>query len=271
MDLTMLQAFENEVRRHCPQMRVAFKDETPAMKVLAFFAMPFNPNFMTKFSTTIGDTIYFPSRAYYEGAPKASFTVLAHEFVHLMDALEHKEWFSLSYALPQILAPLTLLAYVMLTPRGWVPTAALAVGFVLACLAARKSVAFFFLVASIVCVASVGLSIFFTSWWAILFVVGLSLFSPLPSPWRTHWEVRGYSMNLAVLEWTYGPPPDLFKEMVARHIYGPDYYYMSWSKAAVDAALGEMLLKAKSGELQKDPAFRIVYDFLSRMRQLRGS
>lgn len=270
MDLATLQAFEAEIKKHVPTFKIAYKDETPWMRVLGFLATPFNQGFMTKYTTTLGQTVYFPSRAYYEGQPKASFNVLAHEFVHMQDSVKYPGWYHLSYMLPQILSPVVLFFYAMLVPWGWAAVMALLLAVVLGCVAAQRSVAAFFLVAGTLLAGAVALSVLLTHWWAALFIGGLGLLTPLPSPGRVRWELRGYTMTLAILVWTYGPPPDVVRDMVARHFYGPDYFYMSWSRAQTLATLDAAIVCAQDGSLQKTDSYSIVYAFLEQHRALRG-
>ncbi|MEL6135685.1 MAG: hypothetical protein AAFR59_20180, partial [Bacteroidota bacterium] len=89
---------------------IKFKDESWEMQVLNVFIVWFNPNFMTSFTTVIGNTIYFPNRSYIAHYPQSAMRTLAHETVHLLDAEEHGYVrFSLSYLFPQILASGVLL------------------------------------------------------------------------------------------------------------------------------------------------------------------
>ena len=67
--------------------------------------MFFNPGFMTDYITTIGRTIYFPSRE--DILDGKQWDVLAHEGIHLRDHHEHPILFNLSYGFPQILALLS--------------------------------------------------------------------------------------------------------------------------------------------------------------------
>lgn len=84
--------------------RVRYKDEAWEMQVLNLFVMWFCPGFMSRFTTVIGSTIYFPNRAYVEQHPRAAARTLAHEAVHLLDAERIGFFlFALSYLFPQIL------------------------------------------------------------------------------------------------------------------------------------------------------------------------
>jgi len=86
-----------------------YKNESKFMKILSYILF-FNPKFMTDFTTTIGRTIYFPSREKLGlfGSQFSNLNVLAHEYVHIMDN-EDDKLFKIKYLMPQLLAPLMLL------------------------------------------------------------------------------------------------------------------------------------------------------------------
>jgi len=90
-------------------INLKYKDESRFIKMLSYILF-FNPKFMTDFITTIGSTIYFPSRKKMEmyGSEFANLTTIAHEYVHVMDS-EKDKLFKVKYLLPQILALLMLL------------------------------------------------------------------------------------------------------------------------------------------------------------------
>jgi hypothetical protein len=72
--------------------------------------MFFNKGFMTDYITTIGKTVYFPSKAKFEADPGAYFYTLAHEYVHVADYAARPTTFIIGYLFPQILASLSLLS-----------------------------------------------------------------------------------------------------------------------------------------------------------------
>lgn len=80
---------------------VKFKNESLFMKFLGTL-MFFNPNFMTHYITTIGKTIYFPSRQWVNDNKKSAKIIVLHENIHIMDAAKLTQpLFSLLYLLPQ--------------------------------------------------------------------------------------------------------------------------------------------------------------------------
>ncbi len=65
-------------------VRSAYKNESWLMRILGWVLF-FNPAFMTRYTTTLGKTVYFPSRKDVEGNPQRYALVLAHELQHVMD------------------------------------------------------------------------------------------------------------------------------------------------------------------------------------------
>lgn len=84
---------------------IKYKDESWEMQVLNLFVIWFCPNFLTQFTTVIGNTIYFPSRAYVRWNPDGAMRTLAHEVVHILDMDKWTPGFFMgAYLFPQILA-----------------------------------------------------------------------------------------------------------------------------------------------------------------------
>jgi hypothetical protein len=270
MDLATLHSFEDEIRKEIPDFKISYKNESLFMKVLGFLTMPFNPQFMTRYTTTIGNTVYFPSKEDYESTPKPSFTVLAHELVHMMDDRNNKWTYAISYAFPQLLAlPLFILFTVLAGLQAW-PLLILIAGALLGCWAAKKSNAAFWIVTSLAFAAASTLLIVQTHWISVLYFLALLGMAPWPAPWRTKWEGRGYTMTLAVLEWTVSAPPAVLLDVTVKHFTGPDYYFMSWAGKDVATTLRDGIWKAATGELQKEQPYGMVYDFLAAHGDLRA-
>ena len=101
--------------------QIAYKNESDFMKLIGKL-MFFNPQFMTKYITTINGMVYFPSAEFVAIHAPALRSVLAHEFYHIWDAqrtgsiLWHMLWL-----MPQLLAPLAMLALLALVwpPALW--------------------------------------------------------------------------------------------------------------------------------------------------------
>jgi hypothetical protein len=84
--------------------QVRYKDQSRAMRLLNLVVRWFNPTFMTHFASTIGYTVYFPSRQYVLERPVVASQILLHEAVHLLDQKKYSVFlFIISYLYPQIL------------------------------------------------------------------------------------------------------------------------------------------------------------------------
>lgn len=105
-----------KISSYYPKFQLKFKDETWFMKVLGFL-MFWNKDFIQHYTTTIGNTIYFPSRTFISPHPVSTFAVLLHELVHIHDANKMiPGLFSFLYLFPQILIILLPIMYIILGP-----------------------------------------------------------------------------------------------------------------------------------------------------------
>lgn len=91
-----------------PGFALKFKNESVPMRVLGTL-MFFNPSFMTEYTTTIGRTVYFPSKQYVLDNQSIAFEILAHELVHMVDEKSDKAY-KVKYLFPQILSLMALLS-----------------------------------------------------------------------------------------------------------------------------------------------------------------
>lgn len=98
-------------------IKVQYKNESRLMRCCGAL-MFYNRTFMTNCITTIGETVYFPSREMVERDYSAAWATLCHELVHIEDYRRSKpRWlWSVLYAMPQALAVLALPAAFLL---GW--------------------------------------------------------------------------------------------------------------------------------------------------------
>lgn len=85
-----------------PKLQIKFKNESLFMKILGIMLF-FNPNFTTKYITTIGSTVYFPDKEYIDKYNVTSCILLMHELVHIYDSNKRNDFiYSLLYLIPQI-------------------------------------------------------------------------------------------------------------------------------------------------------------------------
>lgn len=255
-----LEALEAAIHQHVPGFEVQFKDESKIMKVLGQLSCLFNPHFMSDFTTTWGSKVYFPSRAHYTANPQASFSTLAHEFVHLWDGKEHGWRFRFSYAAPQVyaLAPLLLHAFI-----GSIWPLLLVLGcYAVASAIARRSTVFAWGLFGVGLLSAIILSIILSGLSSFLFIAGVLLLGPWPSKDRTKWELRGYGMNIALHTWSSARAvDDAVIDGITKQFTGSNYWFMSRDRAAVQSSLRATGMSASGGDLVETP-YRVVYGIL---------
>lgn len=103
---------------------ILYKDTSMFMRILNIFVCLFNPYFMSRYITTVGKRIYFPSRQWVESNPATAAEVLSHELVHISDNIDvDKRYFygvfGIAYLFPQILAVFSLLSFFAFFSYSW--------------------------------------------------------------------------------------------------------------------------------------------------------
>lgn len=92
-------------KQYFPKLEVKYKTESIIMKLMRIILF-FNFKFMT-YTTTIGNTVYLPSREVEDNKQMSRCAVFMHELVHIHDMQKlgffGKLLFSASYLFPQIL------------------------------------------------------------------------------------------------------------------------------------------------------------------------
>lgn len=112
--MTRKNKFIDSLKSNNDKFQIKFKDKSLLMKVLSVILF-FNPKFATKFITTIGNTIYFPSAKNLEERSEESVLMtLSHEYQHVKDYQSNKIWFIFSYLFPISLLPFCLLSFLIL-------------------------------------------------------------------------------------------------------------------------------------------------------------
>lgn len=264
MDAEMLDLFGDELRRTVPDFQVKFKDESWLQKLIGVLIYPINPMYMTGFITTFGSTVYFPSKAAYLKDPDGSLSTVAHEFVHITDS-KKDPFFRLKYIFPQAFVLVPLLVYGLLAwSHAWL-LALPVLGYVVGAVLCRKS-RIAFIIAVALGVLSMGTLGWWLTGWKLLVMLGLVLVGPWPSPWRSGYELRGYGMNVAILQWRYGAVTKEYMDFFVGEFTGPDYYYMCRDAAYLERSFEATRQQAQANALQKAAPYGIVYDFLSAHR-----
>jgi len=107
--------WQNVVIKHFPDAKIKYKNKSIFMRILGVLLF-FNPSFMQKFITVLGNTIYVPNKEWMEKNHLVTLFVLSHEFVHMWDRnlikLGYKfDFFSLGYLSPQLWGLFSLTAF----------------------------------------------------------------------------------------------------------------------------------------------------------------
>lgn len=93
---------------------VKYKNESLFMKMLSYVLF-FNKKFSTSFATTIGKTIYFPSRDFVSKDQHVSAMILAHELIHVRQKNTFGNLvYSMSYLVPQIFSIFAVFSFLSL-------------------------------------------------------------------------------------------------------------------------------------------------------------
>lgn len=290
---TLIDGLTEAIRKHIPGFQLKYKDESRFMRLLGVLTYPFNQYFMDGFITTIGTTVYFPSRASMENREESSAATMSHEFVHMWDS--ERQWlrYNLGYLSPQIFFIPLLIAYAVL--GSWMPVAAVVGGIFVAYLAlwatikitseqgksnstkernrkVRLGVFFVLFVAAIGGYAA--LSIALSGWWAALAVGAFIPLAPWPSPWRSKWEYRGYGMSVCWQIWRHGDITPRRLDSMSSRFTGMDYFRMDPNDERVKGILNDYWVEAKSGAvLSRDKAepYRAMHEYLSSGELLYGN
>lgn len=112
-------AYLELVRKRNPKIVLKAKEDSRLMQVVGFLVKPFNPTFNTRYTTTIGSTIWMPS-AIASMLPEENFLeVVTHECQHILDDEQNPVLFKVSYLFPQVLALLSLFAILAIWWPMW--------------------------------------------------------------------------------------------------------------------------------------------------------
>ncbi len=203
-----------------PGFEVRYKEDNLISKIIAVLVWLFNRDYMTSYTTTRYPKVYFPSRQYVEDRPMRAVKILFHEFVHLSDRKRLGVWFTIGYALPQLLAVVLLIALAVSAFVGsWVLS---------------------------VCVM----------------VAVLAFMSPLPAHWRMKFEMRGYTMNMAINLWRFSSVTARTRDWIAKQFVGPAYYFMWPFPNDVDKRIEAAVSVLEQSNKADVDVYEVVYDFL---------
>jgi len=98
-----------ELKIKYPKFEIKFKDESKLMKFFGILAQ-FNKKFMSRYTTVIGYTVYFPSRKWMAENWRKTFYVLSHESIHMANHDANPIKHVLGYTFPQNLSVFSFIA-----------------------------------------------------------------------------------------------------------------------------------------------------------------
>lgn len=98
-------------KKRFPAFKIKYKNESIFMKIIGLL-MFYNRKFMTEYTSTFFQTVWYPSKKYVETNSWRAGKVLAHELVHMSDNKEHPVLFKLMYLFPQWIAIFSLVSIV---------------------------------------------------------------------------------------------------------------------------------------------------------------
>lgn len=93
--MSQLSTLLDEIHAEFPDFKLVKKEDSKLSKLLAILVKPFCPDFQTRFGTTIGKTVYYPST----WGDNTLYEVLRHERVHMRDSDKWGVLYYLTYAL----------------------------------------------------------------------------------------------------------------------------------------------------------------------------
>lgn len=108
-----VQSFIDTVAKEYGSIEIKPKSSSKLMKAIGwlFGVTKISPEFMTRYITTIGDTVYFPDEMLENPNTESMLRVAVHETIHVADSNRLiKPLFSFLYLFPQSLAALALLS-----------------------------------------------------------------------------------------------------------------------------------------------------------------
>lgn len=100
-------------------IRIVAKEDSKLMRVFAVFVQLFNKEFMERYITTIGSSVYWPRLGRFGKNANNDISVLFHEGQHAWDFKHHPLRMWLGYIFPQLLVLLTVLAVLAAWLSNW--------------------------------------------------------------------------------------------------------------------------------------------------------
>jgi hypothetical protein len=106
------------IKRRVPGFSIKYKEDSRWQRFLGFLSF-FSTGYMVNVTTTLGETVWFPSRKFVKENRWRAFKILAHEYIHVLDGSKYSFLFQFLYALPQLFALFALWAILSFWFSNW--------------------------------------------------------------------------------------------------------------------------------------------------------
>ena len=93
------------------------------------------------------------------------------------------------------------------------------------------------------------LAIWFSNWW-LMSLCALAFLAPLPAPWRTKWEIEGYTQSMLVLFEESGEIPQERIDNIIKHFTSMDYFMMCPFKGWITKRIEGIATQIRAKEIQ---------------------
>lgn len=201
MEATRWIKIQKDIQSYAKQHQVHWgsKADNFWMRLLGHI-MFFTPDFMTRFTTTMGSGVYFPIAKWVLEEPQRWVRIMGHELVHIFDYRKNGWWaHGAGYLQPQLTGALGFLGFLGVF------------GF-----------------------------IFPPMFFAFFMFAFLIFLAPWKSKRRRAIEMRGYALSMASVKWMYGSALEANAAFVREHFAyivenftGSSYWYMDRDEESV--------------------------------------
>lgn len=93
------------------------------------------------------------------------------------------------------------------------------------------------------------LAIWFSYAW-LYALLSLVVLLPIPSPWRTMWELEGYAQTMLVYYEDTGQIPSSLIDNISKNFTGPSYYFMCPFRSYITRKINDIAVEIRSGKLR---------------------
>lgn len=111
------------------------------------------------------------------------------------------------------------------------------------------------------------LAIWFSNWWLLSLLFLLCLL-PIPAYFRSHWELRGYTMDMAFNYWDTNNKNTLNPTLYLDEFTGSGYYYMWPFAKNMTKRFQKMIDRVINDSILLDKPYQKVYAFVRMLKIL---